>query len=137
MNYYGIVELIQSAVSTIELVLRSDNLGYGLPVDFFKSLSLHLQILRLDLLQIQNPLYLINAFHKHAHNLKVVELCSIDLESPNGENLEGSWELVFVEMRSCLNLELIHLSDLMLEGLGILMVEKYRAISYPAIEDFI
>ncbi|KAH7330030.1 hypothetical protein BKA65DRAFT_565066 [Rhexocercosporidium sp. MPI-PUGE-AT-0058] len=137
VNYYGVAELIQSAVSTTELVLRSDGLGYGLPADFFKSLSPHLQILRLDLLQIENPLHLINVFHKHAHNLKVVELYSIDLESPDGEDLEGSWELVFVEMRSCLNLESIHLSDLMLEGYGILMVEKYRAIGYPAIEDFI
>ncbi|XMA19898.1 hypothetical protein WAI453_012689 [Rhynchosporium graminicola] len=31
VDYYSVAELIQSAVSTTELVLRSDNLGYRIP----------------------------------------------------------------------------------------------------------
>ena len=52
VDYDSIVKLIQSAVSTIELVLRSDNLSYALLEDFFESVNLpQLQILRLGLLQ--------------------------------------------------------------------------------------
>jgi len=67
----------------------------------------------------------------------VLELCSINLESYFGDDLEGFWELIFIEMRSCLNLEFIHLFDLMLNGYGILMDEKYQAVNYWAIKNFI
>ena len=67
----------------------------------------------------------------------MLELCSINLESYFGDDLEGFWELIFIEMRSCLNLEFIHLFDLMLNGYGILMDEKYQAVNYWAIKNFI
>ncbi|KAH6672613.1 hypothetical protein B0J14DRAFT_655484 [Halenospora varia] len=143
VDYYGVLELIQSAALALEeLVLRSDNLGDALPAEFFESLSLpHLQVLTLELLEIQSPLHLMQFFRKHAHTLKVVELCSINLESGFGSNLESnlesSWELIFVEMRSCLNLESIRLSDLMDSGREILAGRNYRVVNMWAIEDFI
>lgn len=103
VNYYGVTEVIQSsALAVEELSLGFDNLSYAISAEFFDSLILpHLQVLWLKAIEFQGSLHMMQFFRRHARTLKVVELCSINLESDLESDLENSWEPIFIETRNC------------------------------------